>query len=265
MNKAVPKSDRARTALRHLAAAAPLAALLLGAAPAAAERIFFDDFNSEAGGGTATFQTSLSNWDIDGYIDIIGTDNTLGYTVGSTVIDLGGGLIGGFMKSKSTFRYDAGQVVTISFDLEGNQIRPLGEDVPYLQFYFEQTNPESYQEVYYIEGSEFFDFVDFYPYTEGEPTVRIYDQFFIQSYGLYGDYPMTRQTISFRPLIAGAFQFELGTYSGGGYGPLIDNFAVDVTPFAAAVPEPATWAMLIAGFGAVGLTTRRRRAASVAA
>lgn len=265
MIQAASKSADARTALRRLAKAAPLAALLLGAAPAAAERIFFDDFNGEAGGGTATFQTSLSNWDIDGYIDIIGTDNALGYNVGSTVIDLGGGLTGGFMKSKSTFRYDAGQVVTISWDMEGNQIRPLGEDVPYMQFYFEQTNPESYQEVYYLDGTAFFDFADFYPYIEGEPTVRIYDYYFAYGYGLYGDYPMTRQSISFRPLIAGAFQFELGTYSGGGYGPLIDNFAVDVTPFAAAVPEPTTWAMLIAGFGMVGLSARRGRAATVAA
>ncbi|TRW15153.1 PEPxxWA-CTERM sorting domain-containing protein [Glacieibacterium frigidum] len=265
MNHAASKSAPTRTALRRLAKAAPLAALMLGAAPAAAERIFFDDFNGEAGGGTATFQTSLSNWTIDGYVDVIGTGNTLGYTVGSTVIDLGGGLTGGFMKSKSTFRYDAGQVVTISWDMAGNQIRPLGEDVPYLQFYFEQTNPESYQEVYYLDGTAFFDFADFYPYTEGENTVRIFDQYFAYGYGLFGDYPTTRQSISFRPVIAGAFQFELGTYSGGGYGPLIDNFAVDVTDFAAPVPEPATWAMLIAGFGAVGLRARRRRAATVAA
>ncbi len=33
----------------------------------------------------------------------------------------------------------------------------------------------------------------------------------------------------------------------------------------AAVPEPATWAMMIAGFGAVGATLRRRRTAAAAA
>ncbi|WP_235945650.1 FxDxF family PEP-CTERM protein [Thermaurantiacus tibetensis] len=35
--------------------------------------------------------------------------------------------------------------------------------------------------------------------------------------------------------------------------------------FAALVPEPATWAMLIAGFGMVGLAARRRRAAATIA
>jgi choice-of-anchor A domain-containing protein len=44
-------------------------------------------------------------------------------------------------------------------------------------------------------------------------------------------------------------QVHLGTYDGADIG------------FAEAVPEPATWAMLIAGFGFVGLSLRRRRAA----
>lgn len=37
------------------------------------------------------------------------------------------------------------------------------------------------------------------------------------------------------------------------YGAALDNVAIS------AVPEPATWAMLILGFGAVGYVTRRRR------
>jgi PEP-CTERM motif len=40
-----------------------------------------------------------------------------------------------------------------------------------------------------------------------------------------------------------------------------DNFVFD----AAVVPEPATWAMLIAGFGLVGFAARRRRHTAVAA
>ncbi len=40
--------------------------------------------------------------------------------------------------------------------------------------------------------------------------------------------------------------------------PAFSNMPAAIEP-TAAVPEPATWAMLIAGFGAVGLVARRRR------
>src|SRR5690606_10389292 len=35
------------------------------------------------------------------------------------------------------------------------------------------------------------------------------------------------------------------------------------TPITSAVPEPATWALMILGFGAVGMGMRRRKAATV--
>lgn len=248
------KNERAASA--RTARGAMIAMTVAFASPAAAERVFFDDFNGEAGGGTAIFQTTLGNWDVNGYVDVIGMDNRLGYTVDSTMIDLGGGLTGGFIKTKQKFSYAAGELVTISWDMSGNQIRPQGEDVPYLQFYFDQINEEQYQQVRFIRGTEFFDFVNFDDSEFGE--LRIYDFFFAYGYGLYGDYPIRRQSISFLPVLGGAFHFELGTYSGGGYGPLIDNFAVDIT--AAAVPEPASWAMLIAGFAMAGAAARRRRA-----
>ena len=43
------------------------------------------------------------------------------------------------------------------------------------------------------------------------------------------------------------------------------NFRVNGTTAIAAVPEPATWAMMIAGFGLVGGALRRRRVTAVAA
>ena len=59
-----------------------------------------------------------------------------------------------------------------------------------------------------------------------------------------------------------ASSFKLSLYAGGaGYqnGPDewwgIDNFALS----AQAVPEPATWAMMIAGFGLAGAALRRQR------
>jgi hypothetical protein len=39
------------------------------------------------------------------------------------------------------------------------------------------------------------------------------------------------------------------------YGPALDNVSIT----SGAVPEPATWALMIVGFGAVGATLRSRR------
>ena len=43
------------------------------------------------------------------------------------------------------------------------------------------------------------------------------------------------------------------------------DFDGTLAPVVGGIPEPATWALLIGGFGAVGVAARRRRAATVAA
>lgn len=43
-----------------------------------------------------------------------------------------------------------------------------------------------------------------------------------------------------------------------GFGPILDYVAIDVAS-AGAVPEPATWAMMLMGFGGLGAALRRRR------
>lgn len=51
-------------------------------------------------------------------------------------------------------------------------------------------------------------------------------------------------------------------YAGAGLFVFIDDFRLGA-PAGPAVPEPATWAMLIAGFGLTGAAMRRRRTAAV--
>ena len=36
------------------------------------------------------------------------------------------------------------------------------------------------------------------------------------------------------------------------------DYRIDITDAAAAVPEPATWALLLTGFGMIGVAVRRR-------
>ncbi len=57
--------------------------------------------------------------------------------------------------------------------------------------------------------------------------------------------------------LAEASQLPISRYS-------LRNVFVQLTPFSA-VPEPGSWAMLIAGFGLVGAAARRRRAGAAAA
>lgn len=47
--------------------------------------------------------------------------------------------------------------------------------------------------------------------------------------------------------------------------PTVNNLILGSTPVAAAVPEPATWALMLTGFGLAGGALRRRRPQAVAA
>ena len=68
---------------------------------------------------------------------------------------------------------------------------------------------------------------------------------------------------------AGATRLFLGVADSiGASGGNLGGFAVDVagaTSIAAAVPEPASWALLLAGFATVGAAARRRRPTTVVA
>lgn len=59
------------------------------------------------------------------------------------------------------------------------------------------------------------------------------------------------------------FQYQSDNFAFGD-GILIDNLTVTGTKMASAVPEPATWAMMILGFGLAGAALRRRRETALA-
>lgn len=73
------------------------------------------------------------------------------------------------------------------------------------------------------------------------------------------------RTVSFEWVAAftGTAQLELqslNTDTPGYWGMILDNVKVEDLSATASVPEPASWAMLIVGIGAMGTTLRRRRA-----
>ena len=65
----------------------------------------------------------------------------------------------------------------------------------------------------------------------------------------------TRLADASHTLNIGAFTGDFTSVTSTNYGALTNGGY----PLAAAVPEPATWALLIAGFGVVGMSARRRR------
>lgn len=60
--------------------------------------------------------------------------------------------------------------------------------------------------------------------------------------------------------------FKIGTFKLGGFkiGSFSSPSGYNITIASSAVPEPATWAMMLAGFGMVGLAMRRHRNVRVA-
>lgn len=68
--------------------------------------------------------------------------------------------------------------------------------------------------------------------------------------------PLTAVTLPFGP--AGGTIRDFSASMGG-------QFSSEPAPLLGGVPEPATWAMLVIGFGMVGATSRRRKPVTVAA
>jgi hypothetical protein len=104
-------------------------------------------------------------------------------------------------------------------------------------------------------GGDYLPFDDkgYFTVFDGDTTQHIMDE----SISTVGDYGWTGwMPWSFTATITAAHTFELGMENIGDN--VLTSWAVLDT-----VPEPATWAMLILGFGLVGHAARRRRTGSV--
>jgi len=196
-----------------------LAALTVFAAPAHAGVIFSDNFDSENDGETALNWTGFANFTPDGQVDLVKSGD-FGITCSGSCVDLDGTSGPGALFS-GIFGYNAGDKITLSFDLGGSQRGSGGVD-------------------------------DF--------EVAI----FTSTDGIFGDARSVLQEsgffnykYSFIATGAGSLQFAFGTTSNDNVGPLLDNVVLDIS----AVPEPATWGMMIGGFALVGASMRRRKTA----
>lgn len=236
------------TTLRRLAFSAAIAAAALAATAAQGAVIFQDDFDSENGGATVNNYAGLTNWQVsDGTVDIKAGDNTRGTTGLGAYLDLDGtSYNGGSITTIDSFAFGEGDLVTLTFLASGNQIRPgmAADDSLEAGFKFAGTTLIRNFTLGGAFGSQ--NLGDLTAPTAATSSLTPYDSGW-QSY-----------SISFRAGEAGTLQAFLGTGSKDNYGPMVDNVILTI---ASVVPEPATWAMMILGFGWTGSALRRRREA----
>jgi hypothetical protein len=231
-------------------AAATLAAMALGAGAAQATQVFSDNFNSENGAAAANPYTNFANWTVSaGVFTVVEGSRCDGGSGGCIGLDgHGGGPVANEFNTTSSFSYGAGAVVTLSYAIAGSHAdcSSCANDDEYEAGFLFGNIPTTINNVT-VDGQNdgsFNETTGIDLFGTGSPIPRTD--------------PWTNHTISFTATNAGSVQIDLRSYSVDGIGPLLDNVSLDVT--GGGVPEPASWALMIAGFGLAGGALRRRRA-----
>ncbi|WP_205854166.1 PEPxxWA-CTERM sorting domain-containing protein [Phenylobacterium kunshanense] len=227
---------------------AVLAATILSSAGAAhAGIVFSDNFNGENGGVSALNYAGFANFTVsDGTVDLLNGFPGLSCVSGGCV-DLDGSTgNAGTMMTSGLFSFNAGDVVTFSFDLSGNQ-RNGAQDSFTAGFKFAGVTALDY----YSTGGAFGVATPFTNFFTGDINT---------SAGVASGSPFQTYTLSFRAASAGQTRIYIGAAGGDNIGPIVDNVTLSTT----AVPEPSTWAMMLLGFGSLGAILRRRRAPAYA-
>jgi PEP-CTERM motif len=214
--------------------------------PANATVVFSDNFNSQNGGVTALNYSGFSNFSTTGNVDLVATPD-FGITCAGgsgSCVDLDGSPGPGEIQTLASFSFNPWERVSFSFDVSGSQRGTL-ED-----FNFgvrTAGGPIAFNNVK-VSTAAFGNF----NFANNVTSSRNFT-----GLGWASGQPFGNVTLRFDPGTAGSFRAYLGSGSADNIGVLIDNVSIDV----AAVPEPATWMMLLAGFGLVGAALRRRGSA----
>lgn len=222
-----------------------LSALL--AAPVSAATIFADNFDAE--GGSVLNYTGFQNWMVaEGSVDLVKSGDFSIVCLGGTgsCVDLDGSTGDGGRIDSLPFSFNAGERVELEFWMSGNQ-RGGGADDFSVGFLFAGPNGALVDSIY--TGGYFGD---------NESSGGL-----LNSIGTGGTLPagegFHRYVYGFVAGSAGTAQVTFGDLVGAdNVGPVLDGVALSIAQ-PGIVPEPATWALMLAGFGLVGLSARRRR------
>jgi hypothetical protein len=226
--------------MRRLVASA---VLMMAAVPASAATVLFSqNFDSLPVGVPAA---SVPGFNVTGTVDVV-ADNSFGIRcVGNAgkCLDIDGTPGPGSLASNS-IAFAAARKVTVSFDVSGNQRNQTSDE---FRFNFSFGAPTDMNQFSCSSGFTLCASGNFPGFTASG----------VYSETIAGSRPWVSYSMSFTPGQAGAMQLFFSSTSADFIGPMLDNVVVTQ----AAVPEPASWAMLIAGFGLVGAARRRQRLA----
>ncbi|MBS0334736.1 MAG: hypothetical protein JSS35_18350 [Proteobacteria bacterium] len=234
------------------AVAAAAVALSGSGARAMAATLLDDNFDGESvpAGGWVMNDTSFANFNVaTGSVDLLTAGNPFGLTGSGTnssgnFIDLDGSTDqGGFLQTKQSYAFNAGDTVTLSVDVGGNQ--RSGSDGLFVGFQFAGVPSLSNVSLAGLTSS-----VQPPGMLMGMSTLSSTDPFQVF-------------TISFVANSAGSLTALVGTNSADDMGPLLDH--VTLADVACAAPEPTAWAFCIIGFGGIGGLLRRARQQAVMA
>ena len=233
-----------------------LAKLILGSAVAAtlalagaanAVVVVSNDFELENGGASFINYTGFSNLFVTaGSVDLVATGD-FGITCAGgsgACVDMDGSTLASGRLDTGSYAFNAGDTVTFTWDLSGNQRSLLSDDFSGGFAFGGATLLSSYS----ILGAW--------------GNALIYNNISVFGVGtgssIFGDTPFQSYGIQFVAGQAGTVSTYLETVGNDNFGPIADNLVLDITP--GTVPEPASWALMIGGFGLVGAALRRRRA-----
>ena len=215
---------------------------LAATAPATAGILFSDNFDAQGTGNVSDLNYSgFTGWTVTGQVDLVRSPD-YGILCSGKCVDLDGTSGPGSMITNA-INFAAGGVVTLSFDAGGSQRSGAADSFSFAALF---GGPTSILTLKTLSG---------FP---GAPSlVGNFANVTSISYGtsIAGNAGFTTYSLSFSPVTAGSLQLSFGTTSADNVGPLLDNVSVSQ-----AVPEPATWAMMIGGFALAGAAMRRRKA-----
>ena len=182
----------------------------------------------------------------DGTVDLIKSgDFGIGCKGGTgSCVDLDGSTSNAGLTSSNSFTAAAGQKATLSFSLAGNQRGGPSDSVD-ARITFSAPTSGTWGATF---GSTPFGPVTLSNASFVQLTTTMFSNDAFQNFTLF-----------FTPSTATSFSFSFANAGGDNVGAILDDVSVSL----AVVPEPASWAMMIAGFGLVGAGLRRRESRAV--